>query len=160
MGRNMDADREGMQVRSTPQRLIEALRAARPDGEWFAGRVTYRTREEFHQWIANQIGRRRLDAFSTARERAQSLLIKRTAFAAEQEVRLLGIGDVAKGRDSVGVAVDPNALYDQVVLDPRLGYDDEQERIRELRSLGFAGPAAKSDLYQRRLLEIPTSWPT
>jgi hypothetical protein len=97
-----------------------------------------------------------LNTFAGGLGHARALLIKREPFQHEREVRLIYV----EHREGYGngrlfsIPTDPNLLFEEVVLDPRLQAEDVREREAELRSLGFNGPVTKSDLYQSEMHEI------
>ena len=66
--RNQCPDDEGVQVRSTPRKLLDALRAwcpNDPDEHCFVGAVRYLPQRDVQQYIADEIGRRRLNRSSS-----------------------------------------------------------------------------------------------
>ena len=82
------------------------------------------------------------------------MLFKRTAFAHEDEVRLVhvaGEGDAA--HRGVLVPIDPTRVFDDVRFDPRLALFEIIEREDECRRLGFDS-VGRSDLYQGVLFEV------
>ena len=127
-----------------------------PEEACFVGQVVYMLEKDATQAVANEVGRNRLGAFAGGHGHARSLLIKREPFQHEREIRLIYV----ENRDRCGkshlfsIPIDPNATFDEVILDPRLHSDDARDREVELRSLGFKGHVAKSDLYQKKLCEI------
>lgn len=155
--RNERPDEEGVQLRSTPRKLLEALRAglASADSDsCFVGHVNYLPQHRMAQFIANEIGRDRLTAFPGAEGHAESVLFKRSAFEHEAEVRLIYVGnDSDRGRSGVSVPIEPETIFDDAVFDPRLVRYERLEREDECRSLGFSA-IGQSDLYQRVLFEI------
>ena len=52
------------------------------------------------------------------------------------------------------IPIEPNDLFDEIILDPRLSYADVSARKREFSNLGFEGSVVKSQLYQNSLFEI------
>ncbi len=155
--RNECPDDEGVQVRSTPRKLLDALRAwcpNDPDEHCFVGAVRYLHQRDVERYIGDEIGARRLGAFAGGRGHAESVLFKRTAFAHEDEVRLVyvaGEEDPAKAR--VLVPMDPAGVFDEVRFDPRLAPFEKIEREEEFRRLGF-DRVGRSDLYQGVLFEV------
>jgi hypothetical protein len=158
-GVNRAVKDEGVRVRTTAERLMRALWSScrnAPERRCYLGAVRYYPHESAAQVVVNEIGRSRESAFGDERGHAESLFIKRQAFDADREVRLVFVGSRGRnGRSLRYVPIDPNALFDEVVLDPRLGAEDERARQEEFRSLGFGGPVGKSGLYQRCFYEVP-----
>ena len=156
--RNASVDEEGVRVRTTARRLLNALWRASPvdpTESCFLGSVRYMPQREALQHISGIVH----SAAGTSlggRTQAESLLIKREPFAHEREARLIfveprsGFG----GEDLFQIHIDPNELFRHVTLDPRLSAEDAQERKAQLRDLGFAGEIVQSRLYQDVQLEV------
>ena len=158
-GRNLDADREGVRVRTTLRRLLRALWtevAAGAEETCFLGAVRYMPSREALQYVANEIARTREAAFAGGRGHAESLLVKRGPFAYEREVRLLFVDSSVEhqGQKIFRVRVQPNELFSRVTLDPRLSADDRRDRETDLRSLGYEREVATSMLYERLVFEL------
>ena len=155
--RNEYPDDEGVQVRTTPRKLLAALRAwcpNEPDEHCFVGAVRYLPQRDVERYIADEIGRHRLGAFAGGRGHAESVLFKRTAFAHEDEVRLVYVArDEDAAHDGVLVPIDPAGAFDEVRFDPRLALFEKIEREDECRRLGFDS-VGRSDLYQEVLFEV------
>ena len=66
---------------------------------------------------------------------ARTLLVKRPAFRHEREVRLLFFADRAQASDlgMVRYVVDPHAMVDQMMTDPRLTRRDAAEFVSTIR---------------------------
>lgn len=152
-GRNLAVDDEGVRVRSTASSLLSALEhGATPtlDLSCFLGRVRHLPERDALQEIANDIGRRGGRAFTTAREHALSMLVKRQPFDHEREARLIAIANGPHRSDPalLHIAIRPSALFEEVILDPRLHPDDARAREADIRHLGYSGPIRRSALYQ------------
>jgi hypothetical protein len=73
---------------------------------------------------------------------ARTLLVKRPAFRHEREIRLLLFQqDESKIRDDLfPYPIHPNALIDQVMIDPRVSAEDARElRAHIAQQTGFQG---------------------
>jgi len=157
--RNDAVDDEGVKVRVSAECLLSTLWngcASYPDDACFLGKVSYLPEKKAVQQVADEIGRSLHEAYSTGRGHAESLLIKREPFDHEREVRLVYV-DLPPAPDIPRiqlVQIDPNALFDEVILDPRLGADDVRDREAEFRKLGLDSPVRRSDLYQRTNFEF------
>jgi hypothetical protein len=157
--RNTDPQQEGVRVRSSATRLIRAAKdwAASLSGVLcFVGAVQYKTRDNIMQHLANLVCQHGPNAFGVGRLRAEQLLLKRTAFSHEDEVRLIcvderGISD----QEVTRIPIDPNELFEEVTFDPRLSDFERIERETVARSLGYKGPFMSSDLYKRTLIQLP-----
>jgi hypothetical protein len=159
-GRNRFPDDEGVQVRSTPRKLLRALgkRApSNPEESCFIGGVSYLKRDQLTQFIANEVERGQLEAFGGARGHAESVLFKRDAYEHETEVRLIyvDLDERFQNARTLAVTCPIEEVFDEIVFDPRLATFERLEREEEARKLGYTGPIGRSDLYQRALLEIP-----
>lgn len=157
--RNDAVDDEGIKVRTTPSRLLRALWescSSNQDQSCFLGSVRYFPQDVAVQMVADEIGRSMENAYASERGHAESLLIKRQPFEHEREVRLLFVDHdrTREGSQLHFVPIQPNTLFEEAILDPRLGADDVRAREEELRAFGFGGPIRRSDLYQRTLFEV------
>jgi hypothetical protein len=89
----------------------------------------------------------------TGRGHALSLLIKRDSYDHEEEVRLI----FAANRDDFDerqqavykFIVNPNALFDEAVLDPRLDVAQCSDTQARLRAWGFSSPITQSPINVR-----------
>jgi hypothetical protein len=150
MWRIYSPNSRAVRIRSTYRRLQKSLGNWR--GRWavqeaFIGRVRYLSTPKL---IA--FGRRVLQGLEgqlTHRNLARTLLVKRPAFTHEREVRLLFtphdfdnfVGDLVR------YPVDPGALIDQVMIDPRMDKTDAIVLKNKIRAAGFAGDIKQSQLY-------------
>ena len=50
--------------------------------------------------------------------------------------------------------IDPNAVFDEITLDPRLEIFERKEREMVIRNIGYTGPFRESQLYQGVLLQV------
>lgn len=163
-GRNTAPQQEGVRVRSSATRLIRAAQdwAASLSGVLcFVGAVQYETRDDIIQRLADLVYQHGPAAIGVGRLRAEQLLLKRTAFSHEDEVRLIcvderGIGD----QDVIRIPIDPDEVFEEVTFDPRLLRFERIERETVARNLGYEGTFIPSDLYQRTLIQLdfPNGW--
>jgi hypothetical protein len=157
--RNEALDDEGVKVRVSADNLLRTLwnsGVSNPGESCFLGQVRYLPQGEAVQTVADEIGRSLQEAFASGLGHAESLLLKRSAFDHEREARLVYVEHIDSPMRAGlwPVAIDPNSLFEEAVLDPRLGSDDVRDREQELRDLGFTRPVMRSDLYQRTLFEV------
>lgn len=157
--RNLSCGDEGVKVKTTTTKLLHAVWSGcpfPPEDSCFLGLVQYFPEKQAMQLIANVIGKEHLNAFSGGLGHAWSLLIKRKPFEHEREVRLIVVERREGHRNEpvMEIPIDPNELFEEAILDPRLQVDDARDRETELRSLGFSGLISKSQLYQRMIPEI------
>lgn len=81
---------------------------------------------------------------------SKTLLLKRTAFRHEKEIRLLYLADDKEiTRDGLLLyQVNPTVLVEQLMVDPRLAENEAKSFIAEIqRETGFSGPIKRSLLY-------------
>jgi len=160
-GRNKFRELEGVQVKSTPRKLLEALWSAVPTHQadtCFFGKVKYQPEAEFLRYFNDEIVSQRLQAFDGGLGQARSVLHKRDPFSYENEVRLIYVGNKSQQSSSgiFCIPVKPNVLFDEVLVDPRLATGERLERAEEIRKLGFSGPIeTDSRFYKKFLFEIP-----
>jgi len=149
---------EGVRVRSTPGKLLQALVKGNPSGlqgRWFLGSVKYLEREALEQEIANAIGAHGETVFEVPSNRAKLLLLKRNAFSHESEVRVVFVQrDAKRGEPVIRVPIDPAEVFDEVSFDPRLETFERREREAVVRRLGYADAITETGLYQRTLLQV------
>jgi hypothetical protein len=149
---------EGVRVRSTPRKLLKALRAGNPSGllgHWFVGRVMYLPSDSVLQEIASAIDQHGLDVFANPSNRARLLLLKREAFTHEAEVRAIFVQQTPEPvRAMIQVPVDPSAVFEEVMFDPRLAPFERIERETVIKSLGYTGVIRTPELYQGILLTV------
>jgi len=162
--RNVEPQYEGVQVRTTPRRLAQALipwATRSHGGQLYLGRVDYADTERATSIITNTLARVGPYEMARGENRAQSLLLKRTAFSHEDEARLIWVGSDRRHMDSPMTAnVDPNDFIDEVRFDPRLVSFERIEREDRAKTLGYKGKFSDSLLYQRIFLQtiLPWNW--
>lgn len=152
----------GVKVRTTCRRLFKNLKrvdSEAPYLQFFIGRVTYFTQQEILS-LMGKLTFSNISAGGQGDKFAGLLCVKRDTFEHEQEVRLL-FQDVAlsagkRGRDSLfEYALDSHALFDEVVLDPRLKDLDFVNIKDDLKVAGCRIPISKSMLYDVPRFVIP-----
>jgi hypothetical protein len=159
--RNVEPKYEGVQVRTTPRKLIAALNAfsnkrADLNLDFYLGAVRYipDPAQEITNRL-NQIGPR---AISQGSHRACSLLLKREAFRHESEVRIILQGAPDIGSEPFHVEVNPNELFDEVRFDSRLALFELRERERLARDLGYNGSIPETGgIYDGVMFEVHLS---
>ena len=146
---------EGLQIKSTPRKLLDALMAHAPDrSRSFVGAVVY-VPENIFQDLANDVATNGLESFEDPKKRAMVALHKRVAFEHEAEVRLIYIGRTGQTpADALDIAWDSNDLVERVLLDGRLNDAEVQQRITAVRDAGYLGPVERSDVYRRKRVEV------
>lgn len=158
VGRNTCPCDEGVRVRSTSRKLLQGLEAWSPSPaakSCFIGSVLYADGDHILQELTNLVDRHGTEALSEGRLRAALLLLKRSAFQHEAEVRLIYIQtrDVPAA-PLVRIPINPSEIFDEVTFDPRLAEFERRERETVARSLGYTGAFAESDLYTGQALLV------
>jgi hypothetical protein len=162
-GRNICPRDEGVRVRSTPRKLLEALLKGTQPGHGpgcFIGSVWYLSRDALLQEVANAVGAYGLKVFEHPANAAKLRLMKREAFAHEAEVRLVRVCPGGNSSERIlRIEIDPNAIFDEMSFDPRLATFERGEREAVIKDLGYTGPFRESDLYRRVIPQIILSKP-
>lgn len=156
--RNTRPRDEGVRVKTTPRKLLHALRAGTLGhwhGKWFVGAVEYTTQNGLLQKIADDIGRFGLRAHEAPVNRAHLHLRKHEAFSHESEVRALYVQTEPQFEGPLmRVQIEPSAVFEEVSFDPRLETFERLERESVIRSLGFTGEIREPPFYRRVLPDI------
>jgi hypothetical protein len=151
-------DFQGVRIRTTLDRLTTALwePANRFSSlSYFAGAVSYLPTYAIEEFL-DRVSFTDLAFGGQGTRFAQTLLMKRQAFAHEDEVRLLAwiSGDQTRARvDPIDrglfrVPIDPHALVEEVLVDPRLLPAEAEALIRRVRLTGYSGLVRQSELYK------------
>lgn len=158
-----NSDRKiGVKVATTIGRLLNDLSAVgspAPEQQFFVGKVKYHTEAEISEFMTD-LTFFNISVGADGEHFAELLCIKREAFKHESEIRLIfqvhttntnqvGVGGIYK------YPVDPNRMFDEVVLDPRLADSDVNEIRDRLAKQGCNLPIKKSTLYQAPSFIIP-----
>lgn len=139
-------DKTSVRVRTTVRKLLKSLED--PLGDWaheqaYIGKVLYLGDKKLIEF-----GNKVFSDGLNSRALAETLLVKRRAFTHEREIRLLYLERDRGQRDIYPYPVDPHALVDQVMIDPRLPLADLSKTKDEIRKrTGFKGPVLRSLLY-------------
>lgn len=156
-----EGDTSAIKVKSTVGKLMEQfydLTNKFHELSYFIGKVEYVSDDEIVNYFKNEID---IMNFQSGVEFAQTLLIKRLAFAYEEEVRIIFSKpstdeiDLATVRnpwdnsDLFFVQIDPNTLFDEIEIDPWLSIDEFEKLKQEIISLGFTGRITRSSLYDK-----------
>lgn len=143
MWRIYSSDANGAKVKTTPRKLLEALKSSDPrfgDVTCFIGKVQYKTQKDLVSILKN------LDLFQpNGSGIAESLLYKRQEFSHEKEIRLIHTDGKGPIR---AFDVEPNDLFDSIVFDPRMDiylYQAYESAVKEKK---FRGWVSQSVLYK------------
>ena len=149
--------KDGVKIRSTAGKLYDAIYDPRNDFaplSYYLGKVEYYEEQDIIDLISDPKRSGALVFDSSGKGQVHALLIKRLEFAHEEEVRLIYRSNVSGGPDTVSFSVDPNDLFEEMTIDPRLSDADAQLLTEELRRHGYSGPVAQSGLYRLPSLTI------
>lgn len=146
MWRIYSHDKDGVRLRTTPKMLLSAMRNACPDAadvRCFIGKVQYKSKND----IIKAFGK--IDLLDTNGSGvAESLLYKRKEFQHEKEVRLIYSGEDGKcASDIFQFEIDPNALFDRVLFDPRMDDGVRKSYTAAVQGLGCTVEVKRSTLY-------------
>jgi hypothetical protein len=140
-------DKRGVKLKTTIQDLFTSLynQAGRfKDISCFIGKVRYLTKKGIELALpsVNVIDPSGIGI-------AQTLLIKRKAFSPEREVRLIYFNQDANFTDDVFTySIDPNVLFQEAVLDPRLKDNEVNNWKVQFKAAGFRRRIIQSGLYK------------
>lgn len=152
-------DKDGVKVRTTVRKLLENLVAtggAFSPLQFFAGAVDYHDLAAITSMMSG-VTFQDISFGGTNDKFAELLCIKRKAFEHEAEVRIL-FNDTEKKNSATGIFVyplDANGIFDQVVLDPRLGQVEFDRLKQAIEGAGCKLPITQSDLYRVPAFTIP-----
>src|SRR5579864_1615343 len=167
MWRIYSLHKDGARVSTTVGRLLRSILVESDpylSMAYYIGSVGYRTEEQIRDTFENQENATAVAFDQTGRNQARMLFLKREEFRHEREVRLLyrwWEHDTGEQRleEVRQVAIEPSALFDDVLFDPRLDETTLPTRTSELRTLGFANHIGQSTLYKVPNLRIRLSSP-
>jgi hypothetical protein len=160
MWRIYSPNQTGIQAKTTIRKLFKNLRSVpseTPQLQFFVGRVEYMCQAEITA-LLNTLTFYDAASGGQGHSFAKLLCIKREAFRHEAEIRILfqDIDDPPQGVNGIFVyPLDANAVFDEIVLDPRLQDAAATELESELRAAGCTTPIQRSDLYTAPHFVIP-----
>ncbi|MDB4914686.1 MAG: hypothetical protein JWM95_2330 [Gemmatimonadetes bacterium] len=157
MWRIYSSDKAGVRLRTTIRALVASLRdtcVTFPELSCFIGRVEYLSQTKLMSRLGDPSVAAALSLDPTGRGQATSLLMKRTEFSHEREVRLVHFThDPAITGDVYQYTCDAPFLFDEVAFDPRLSPQLLALYAQHVRTLGFAN-VIQSPLYRLPTLRI------
>lgn len=151
----------GVKLKTTARKLFDAVYDHEDrfsDLTYFLGLVQYLPEAQLVKIMSNPDITRALLFDGTGVNQVRTLLWKREEFSHEEEVRLIFCGDRKRhdlDTDFYPFAIDPNGLFDEVVIDPRADESQVQEITEEICRRGYTGPLRQSPLYRLPDFEIP-----
>lgn len=143
MWRIYSSDANGAKVKTTPRKLLEALKNSDSrfsDVTCFIGKVQYKSQKDLVSILKG------LDLFqSNGSGIAESLLYKRQEFSHEKEIRLIH----TEGKGAIhAFDVEPNNLFDSIVFDPRMDTHLYQAYESAVKAKNFSKHVSQSMLYK------------
>ena len=159
MWRIYSPDKNGVKVRVNSNALLEGLWSSHGNLSastcCYLGKVSYQTKKELSKIINNPNLEHNLMQDDTAYKRALFLLQKRNEFSHEKEARLIyefTSNQQLRDNQYYDVSIDPNALYEQIVLDPRMSDTEFKMYKSGIKALGYKGRITQSSLYNLDIL--------
>lgn len=155
-------DKNGVRLRSRISDLAMGLRNAHPgsiNATYRIGRVRYLPSRKMRKIANSTFDDEGIDVDKLF----ESLLVKRPAFKHEREVRLLyfEIANSKSINNTYTYTVDPHAMINQIMVDPRLPLSAAKSMMEKIRSdTEFKGPIKRSLLYappQNEILDVADS---
>lgn len=114
------------------------------DRNYFIGKVRYLSEKSIANLFKRTYNLRDLDDGMLF---VQQLLIKRIQFNYEQEVRVLLRKDIPF--DKIRIPIDPNILFEEIVLDPFISLSSFRRKKKEIENVGYTGLIKRSKLYNK-----------
>lgn len=146
--RNYKGDNQfAIKVKTTSGKLFENLYDISNQFHYlsyFIGKVDYVSDSEIASYFKDKID---FNNFQSGAEFASTLLLKRMAFAYEEEVRIIVYEKNNASGNILPVQFDINNAVDEIVFDPWVNEDVFNEKKQELIDAGFSGRITRSGLY-------------
>lgn len=155
MWRIYSQDKESVRIKTSVIKMINVLDQTR-GMMWYAphfGVVDYKNNIQLVNWMNDALeggSGKLLQAFT------DSLFVKRTEFAHENEVRFIISKPIEENtvsysnvfKSHINLEIDPFNFIEEIALDPRLSEEDFRDRKTLLSSITKDIPIVQSDLYQ------------
>lgn len=144
--------KDGIQIQSSIDILHNHLNDGISDNEdkrIKVGKVLYLTWDEIRDIYENRGGFSPIEFISS-----KSLFYKRIEFAAEKEVRVIGVNQDLSSNEVWQIDVDPNTLILKILIDPRISSNDARVFTEVIKKLGYTGVIEQSKLYASPKLNI------
>jgi hypothetical protein len=149
----------GVRIRSTIRKLYTSLEKECPlpfaPMAGFIGRVKYRSGEEITAFFNDEEWVNKNFRGQGTHGHVDTLLLKRTEFVLENEVRLLYLDPHNEDHgDFFPYRIDASSVIEEVTFDPRMGATQCSTYESILKKYGFAGDINKSELYKAPDIKI------
>ena len=143
-------EKNGVKVKTTPRKLLKALLFQNPQPNnvnltCFIGNVEYFRKDVLNGFFSRLPS---LLTDTTGQGQAKTLLLKRSQFKHENEVRLIYNSRGNVDSDIYKFAIDPFDLFDNIVFDPRMDALMYKIFKEHFVKLGYKKTIIKSKLYQ------------
>ena len=151
MWRIYSPDKKGIRIRTTVRKLLASLDMANVNTamtESCIGKVEYKPEAKIAAQAKNAFTKNGQMTFGSL---FRSLLVKRKAFNHEKEVRLLYLdwGYELPSEDIYDYEIDPHELVTQIMIDPRVSYDEFKTIKKDIKkATGYRGDIKRSLLYR------------
>ncbi|HZS62238.1 MAG TPA: hypothetical protein VFA43_23415 [Gemmatimonadaceae bacterium] len=149
-------DEIGIRIQTTVRKLFESVWDSNDPHRslaYYIGRVGYVDERRIDDFMRSRLTEvLLLDA--TGKAQIQTLLVKRTEFEHEQEVRVIVRSEpdsrrLSPDRELYLVPIDPAVMFTDVLIDPRASSAEVASIKAILKAAGFSGTANQSRLYAR-----------
>lgn len=163
MWRIYSPQKDGVKVKTTIRKLFQPVFEAGgisktiEGDDWnmssFIGKVKYQSSKSLVAMLKNDVRMNSKVLDQSGWGQASTFYFKRYAFKHENEVRIIYRNPNNAG-DVVNIPVDPNLLFDEIVLDPRMGDQEVLDLKTKLLDWGYAKKVTQSGLYKLPQLRI------
>jgi len=146
MWRGYSAKFQGVKIETTIAGLLQSLCtqvASYTELSCFIGRVKYFSRNKIATALHDVDI---LDPLGLGI--VKTLLLKRWAFRSESEIRLIYFNHDSPHRTFFEYDLEPNIVFEEVVIDPRMDKSDVEQWKARFKKSGFAGKIFQSGLYK------------
>lgn len=160
MWRIYSADTKSVRVKTKVNKLFDVIfddHSYNSLTKSFIGRVKYDTKLNIQNYISNFNNPHPVIKDTTLQIMIDAHLWKREEFVHEKEIRILHTCDSSsplKQKPIVKFDIDPNDLFEEITLDPRISERFEKIYTDTLRKLGYTGTINKSELYKLDPVDI------
>lgn len=151
MWRIYSHDKKGIRIRTTIDKLLTSLSVANVDKAMTdarIGKVEYKSEHKIMALAKNAFTKSGQLSFGSL---FRTLLVKRKAFEHEKEIRLIQLdwGKVLPQNDIFSYEIDPHELITQIMIDPRVSYQEFKQIEGDIRKkTGYQGDIKRSLLYR------------
>lgn len=147
--------KDGIKVRTTARKLFNAI--LNPSDrfaslKFFMGKVEYKNKVDIINFMQN-ITFSEISSGGQNDKFAKLLCVKRTEFLHENEIRILVDNvDNSIGGKIFKININPDSLFDEICIDPRLSDEDALKLTTKIKMMGVNVNIIQSNLYK---LDIP-----